>query len=201
MRLLLLLLLSFSSILALAQTQDPPKIIKEQSGNITSYHVEGNLASTQTVGCIPLSQAKNTFTPADLYRGVVECLAKDNYEFAVKLFALAGIYAQFDAERVTDKSARTAKAVLIMGTFSNLSQDKKTKFSESFYHIVKTPELLGKLCGEVQHIGMPNYYPRYMILHGMKAFRGNPYEGALVKDFDSSGAWKELQSRYLHCPS
>lgn len=197
----LLLLLSFFSTLALAQTQESPKIIKEQNGKITNYRVDGSLASTQTVGCIPLVQAKNTFTPPDLYKGVVECLGKDDYESSAKLFALAGIFARFDAERITDKSAGQAKTVLIMNTFSNLSADKKTRFNEALNHIAKTPELLGKLCEEVKQIGMPNYYPSYMILHGIKAFTGNPNEGALVKDLDSSAAWKNLQSGYLHCPS
>jgi hypothetical protein len=48
---------------------------------------------------------------------------------------------------------------------------------------------------------MPDYYPRYMVLHGIRAFSGNPHEGALVKDFDAPGVWKNLQSAYFHCPA
>ncbi len=172
---LLLFLLSIFSTLALAQIYQPPKIIKEQNGKITNYRAEGSLASTQTVSCIPLAQAKNTFTPPDLYKGVMECLSKDNYEYSAKLFALAGIYARFDAERIADKSAGQAKTVLIMNTFSNITEEKKKKFTESFNLITKTPELLRKLCDEVKQVGIPNYYPSYMILHGMKAFTGNPH--------------------------
>lgn len=197
----LLFLFSFFTTLALAQIAEPPKIIKEQNGKITNYRAEGSLASTQAVGCIPLAQARNSFTPPDLYKGVVECLAEDNYEFSARLFALAGIYARFDAERITDKSAGQAKTVLIMNTFSKVPEDKKAKLNASLTHITQDPEILGKLCGEVREIGMPSYYPSYMILHGIKAFNGNPHEGALIKDFDSSGVWKNLQSGYLHCPS
>ncbi|MGA3281395.1 MAG: hypothetical protein ABSD50_10480 [Smithella sp.] len=182
-----------------AQTLEPPKIIKEQSGNITNYRVEGSLASTQTIGCIPLSEVKNTFTPADLYKGVSECIAKDNYDLGAGLFALAGIYASFDAERITDKTAGQAKTVLIMNVFSSVSQDKKTKFSEEIDRISKDPDILGMLCSQVQKIGMPNYYPSYMILHGIKAFTGNPHDGALAKDFDAQKVWMSLQTNYLHC--
>jgi hypothetical protein len=47
---------------------------------------------------------------------------------------------------------------------------------------------------------MPNYYS-YMVLHGIKAFTGNPHEGALLKDFDAPKVWTNLQAAYLHCPA
>ncbi len=197
---LLVSLLMFSS-LVVAQTQEPPRIIKEQNGKITNYRAEGSLASTQAINCIPLAQAKRKFTPPDLYRSVADCLAKDEYESAAKLFALAGIYARFDAERVTDKTAGQARTVLIMNTLSNVPEEKKNKLNASLSRITKTPELLSALCEEVAQVGMPDYYPKYMILHGIKAFTGNPHDGALVANFDATGTWKGLQSTYLHCPS
>lgn len=196
----LLFLLLFIPTFALAQTLPPPKILKEQSGNVTNYYAEGNLASIQAVGCIPLKEAKNTFTPPDLYKGFEECLAKDNYDLAVGLFALAGIYSSFDAERITDETAGQGGTVLIMNTFATVGEEKKSKFSGTLNRVATNPEALGKLCGEVQKIGAPNYYPSYMILHGVKAFMGNPHEGALVQGFDAPGVWKKLQSEYLHCP-
>jgi len=186
---------------AFAQTPEPPKIIKEQNGNLINYQAAGNLASTQTIGCISLSEVKNTFTPADLYKGVGECIAKDNYDLATELFFLAGTYANFDAERITDKTAGQAKTVLIMNVFSSVPQDKKTKFSEVVDRLMKNPDTLGVLCSKVQKIGMPDYYPGYMILHGIKAFTGNPHDGALVKDFDAQKVWAALQTKYLHCPA
>jgi len=47
---------------------------------------------------------------------------------------------------------------------------------------------------------MPDYYPSYMILHGIKAFEGNPHDGALLKDFDSQKVWTNLLTKFLHCP-
>lgn len=197
----LFFLLTFFSTLALAETLEPPKIIKETNGKFTNLRAEGSLESTRTIGCIPLAQAKNTFTPPDLYKGLGECLSQDNYEFSAGLSALAGIYAMFDAARITDKTAGQAKSGLIMNTFSTVPLEKKQKYVEAINRVAKNPEQLGKLCGEIKEIGMPNYYPSYMILHGIKAFTGNPHEGALIKDFDSSSVWKKLQSDFLHCPS
>jgi hypothetical protein len=178
-----------------------PAIAKEQRGNVTNLRAEGSLASTQAIGCIPIAQAKNTFTPADLYKGVSECIAQEKYDFAAGLFLLAGMYVRFDAERLTDKTAGQAGSVLIMNTFSTLPQEKKTKFGAAVERIAKNPELLRTECGDVQKLGMPNYYPSYMILHGIKAFTGNPHEGALVKGFDAPGVWKTLQTTALHCPN
>lgn len=181
--------------------QESPKVVREENGKITNYRVEGSLASTQTVNCIPLAEAKNTFTPPDLYKAVLDCLTKDNYETAAELFALAGIYARFDAERVADKTAGQAKTVLIMNTFANASEEKKAKLNAALGRIANARDVLGRVCRQVELIGMPDYYPRYMILHGIKAFTGNSSDGAIVKDFNSSAAWKNLQSAYLHCPS
>jgi len=200
MRHLLHLLLIFSTS-AFADQLDPPKIIKEQNGRMTNLRAEGSLASTQTIGCIHIEDAKNTYTPADIYKGSGECISQEKYDLAVDLNALAGVYARFDAERITDKTAGQANSALIMKTFSTLPQDKKSKFAEIMKRTANNPESLNKLCVSIRKIGMPNYYPNYMILHGIKAFTGNPHEGALVENFDSSAAWKKTLSGYLHCHS
>jgi len=198
MRSLLFPLLFFSAI-TLAQTLERPKIITEKSGNVTKHWVEGSLASTQVVGCIPLAEARSTFTPPDLYKGVEKCVAQDNYGLAVGLFALAGAYASFDEDRVIDKTVEGARAELIMNTFSAILQDKKIKFNKAFNRLIEDPERIEKLCKQVQKIGPPNYYPSYMVLYGSKAFLGNPHEDALVKNFDASVGWRNIQLEYLHC--
>ncbi|MCX7166986.1 MAG: hypothetical protein NTV11_12030 [Rhodocyclales bacterium] len=117
------------------------------------------------------------------------------------MFALAGIYGSFDAARVSDRSAGQAKAVLVMNTFATMSPDRKTRFSEALNGVAKNPKALGRLCAEVRKIGMPNYYPGYMILHGIKAFTGKLHDGALLEEFDSQKVWMNLQATYLHCPA
>jgi hypothetical protein len=123
----LVLLLWLIATHGVAQTLDPPKLVTEQNGRITNIRAGGSLASTQTVGCIPITEAKNTLTPADLYKGVIECIHQDKYDLAAGLFALAGVYGRFDAERVADKTAGQAKTVLIMNTLANEPQDRKIK--------------------------------------------------------------------------
>lgn len=198
----LLFLLPLVSTGVLAQTLDPPKIITQQSSHVTKHWAEGSLEATQTVGCIPLVEARNTFTPPDLYQGVEACVAQDNYDLAVRLFVLAGIYSWFDADRITDKTAAQARTILIANTFATMPQGKKAKFSKALDRLTKTPDpaLVEKLCDDVEKVGAPTYYPSYMILHGIRTFTGNPHEEALIKDFDVSRAWKNLQSEYLHCP-
>lgn len=180
---------------------DPPKIITEQRGNITNIRAEGSLAPAQVLGCIPLIQVKNTFTPPDLYKGVAECISQEKYDFAAELFAIAGVYSRFDAARVADKTARQARSVLIMNTFANISEVQKKNFTDAFTSLSNTSEKLSKVCMNVREIGAPFYYPSYMILHGMRAFMGNPHEGALLKDFEASKEWSSLQESYLHCVS
>ena len=86
-------------------------------------------------------------------------------------------------------------------TLINLPDDKKARRGEAQKPIAGSPELLGRLCSEVLKIGMPSYYPAYMILHGMRAIAGNPNEGALIKDFVATGTWKKIQAAYLSCPT
>ena len=169
---------------------------KDPGGDIM---IHGNCV---TIGCIPLAEAKNTFTPPDLYKGVEACVAQDNYNLAVRLFVLAGMYSWFDADRITDESAAQARTILITNTFAAMPEGKKAKFSEALDPLTKNPDpaLVEKLCDEVEKVGAPNYYPSYMILHGIKAFTGNPHKEALIKDFGAATAWKSLQSEYLHCP-
>jgi hypothetical protein len=112
---------------------------------------------------------------------------------------LAFIYGIFDAERVADKTAGQAILALNMDTFSSVPQDIKIKVDEAIKHIAQDNELLKKLCSETNKIGPPDYYPSYMILHGVRAFTGNPHDGALIKKFDALGTWKKIQSNNLKC--
>lgn len=171
---------------------EAPKIAIEQNGKFTNITTEGNLASHHAVECIPLSKSKSIYTPADIYKAVGKCLAQEQYDLAVKLVMLADAYGFFDAARVTDTTAHQAILALKMNTYGGVAQEKKTKFSEVIKQFMSVPGNRGALCEEIHSLGMPNYYPSYMILHGVKAFNGNPHDGALAKDFDPSGTWKNI---------
>ncbi|MEO5349956.1 MAG: hypothetical protein H7836_09940 [Magnetococcus sp. YQC-3] len=183
------------------RAQEPPKISTTQEGVVHRHEVEGHLASTRSLGCIALSEAKSSFTPPDLYGAVRACIDRDDYDASVALFALAGIYSRFDVERVADKTAEQGIPVLIMNAFSHLSPDKKERFNAALQRVTGTPALRDTLCGTIRSIGMPDYYPNYLILHGIKAFMGTPPPADLVVDFDRQQVWESLQSTYLNCLS
>lgn len=177
----------------------PPKITAEVNGNVTNIRAQGSLASTVNMGCVDITSIKNTNTPPDLYKGVAACLAQDNYNWAAKLFAVAGLFAKFDAERITDETARQATTVLVMTTLSPIAKEKREKLVETQNAMFKSPQELSKLCLEVQQIGTPNYYPTYMIYHGIKAFMGNPHLGAMKENLDLNKVWNDSMKSYLKC--
>lgn len=197
----LIVLSAIFSTLAVAGQPASPNANQAQKADITHLYTQGNLASTHPLACVPLAQVKNVDTPADIFKGVRQCVEQGKYDDAVDLFAIAGAYSKFDAERVTDKTAGQAKSALITETFANVPEDNTSQFSEVQQFRMTNPETLKTICSSVKQIGQPNYYPEYMILHGMKAFTGNPYENALEKDFDAQKAWGKVLSEYLSCPA
>ncbi len=192
-------LLPFFFVVCSIQAQEPPKISTTREGVVNRHEVEGNLASTRPLGCITISEVKNSFTPPDLYGGVRACIDLDDYDVSVGLFALAGMYGSFDSERVADKTVAQGMTVLIMKTFSNLSADKKERFNTALNRMAETPSLLDALCVGIKNVGMPDYYPDYLIRHGLRAFTGNPHEGELISDFNGPKIWSDLLSTYLKC--
>jgi len=200
MRLLVFALVLFCSGIAYSQDTNQPKLTIEKNGSFTNVNVSGSLASKIDIGCIPMDEVTNQLTPPDLYKGVAACIDADEYEYATDLFALAGMYGSFDAERVTDKTAGQARSVLIMRTFTALPEDKKQRFKKTLEGVAKNEAELEATCARISNIGYPDYYPEYMILHGMKAFTGNPHENALVAGFAPEATWKRLMRDYLHCP-
>jgi hypothetical protein len=168
--------------------------------DITATRQAGDLAAVHPMDCMPLAQASNALAPPDIYKGGVDCIAKADYESAAKLFLLADVYAKFDTFRIADKTAGDSPTVLVMNALVDVSEEKKRNLLDAITQINKDPERLRRLCEEVRTIGMPNYYPRYMILHGMRAHSSrDPEKDALLKDFDAVGTWNKLQAIVLRC--
>jgi Protein of unknown function (DUF3617) len=179
--------------------QAPPNVTVTQNGKVTNLTVAGQLAAKNPVGCVPLETLYNTRTPPDLYLGVSACIQKDDYHAAAALFALAGIESRFDAARVLDKSAGQAGTVLIMNTFNGLPQDKRERFGKAVGDLAADPNAMTDTCRTIRKIGYPNYYPEYMVLHGINAFTAKPGDGTLVAGFDAPVTWNFLLTNYLSC--
>lgn len=198
-RTIALLTAALVPVLAAAQSGEPPSVITEQRGKVTNMRIAGSLESTQEVACIELDAARNSYTPPDLYRGVIRCIDQNRLDLAAGLFALAGAYSRFDAERVSDTSARQARTVLLMTTFQDLSESMQERFSAAVNGLLTDADRRAALCGAVGRVGMPDYYPSYMILHGIGAFTGDPHANGLRKDFDAQATWTQMMDKFLRC--
>jgi hypothetical protein len=168
--------------------------------NIRNYEAPGNLESKNDIACIGADKVENKYTPTDLYKAVSKCADSGMYKEGAFLFAVAGVYGRFDTFRVVDKSAHQAVAVARMQALSTLDKGRQTAFQESLNATLGNPEGLATVCKEIVRIGPPNYYPRYMIQHGMGAFLKSDAGDGLAKDFNAKTAWKQSLDTYLHCP-
>lgn len=167
---------------------------------VKNYQAPGNLESKHEVGCVGPGKLSNEYTPADLYRALSKCVESSQYKEGVLLFALAGVYGRFDSLRVEDKTAHQAVAVLTMQALGSQGKKKQAAFQEILKKTLGNREGLAATCKDIVQLGPPNYYPRYMIQHGMGAFSKSGSGDGLVKDFDTKSAWKRSLDTYLHCP-
>lgn len=165
-----------------------------------NYEAPGNLESTYDIGCPDASKLSNKYTPADLYRAVSKCAEQGAHKEGAFLFALAGVYGRYDTFRVADATAHQAVTVLLMQAFARLSKEKKIALKDGIKNALGNAEGRAAMCKDVVRIGPPNYYPRYMIQHGMDAFLKKGPSDGLVKDFDAEAAWQKSLDTYLHCP-
>jgi Protein of unknown function (DUF3617) len=178
---------------------EPPRVAVAQNGKVTNLTVPGQLAAKNPVGCVPLNQIDNSRTPPDLYLGVSDCIQKDDYHAAAALFALAGIESRFDAARVLDRSAGQAGQVLIMNTFNGMPQDRRDKFGKTVGELAADPRAMAATCSAISKIGHPNYYPEYMVLHGISAFTAKSGDATMEPNFDAQTTWHSLLTTYLNC--
>lgn len=174
--------------------------VAESSPQIVNYEVQGNLQSTRKIGCIAGEELSDRDTPADLYPALVKCLHQDQYQRAVIIYALAGVYTKFDTLRVVDKTAHDVHAVFIHQLGNAVTQEKLKNLADRVKATAGDAGKLFALCVQIRKIGPPDYYPRYMIQHGMQAFTGLKTPNGLVSEFDAKKAWAKSLASYMHCP-
>lgn len=150
------------------------------------------------LGCIPLSEAKNQYTPPELSKASVACIDSAKYIEGLELNMLAGVYGRFDAFRVEDKGAHKAAQTVLVKDFAALPDWKKKefrKYSNTFKN-TRSPEFKD-LCERIKAIGAPDYSPDYMLRQSKPDAKG---ERKLVANFDAAKAWDTALDEYLHCP-
>lgn len=170
-----------------------------QAQKINSLETEGNLESPNPCNCVEISEITNEHNPADILHGMEKCIEQKDFRKAARLFAIAGVYGRYDSYRVKDKSAHQALIVLQQSVLMNISEeDKNNIIAELTQTIEKDSKEIKEVCQEIQKIGIPKYYPKYMIQHGIQAFT-NTEEDGINKDFNSEESWKLALESYLHC--
>ena len=166
---------------------------------VVSIEASGNLESPNPCGCIELAEVTNENNPADIMAGMEKCIDLKQYKKAARLFAIAGVYGKYDTYRVKDNSAHQALSVLNLNIFEKLDESTQKQLMKIFKHEFKTgSKELNNICQLIQKVGIPKYYPRYMIQHGIQSFMESEGKG-LVEEFDSSVSWDLAMKEYLHC--
>lgn len=160
---------------------------------------DGNLESPNPLACVALSEVTSLHNPVDILHGVKKCIEAAEYEKAVKLFALSGVFGRYDTYRVKDKTAHQALQIAQQMILENISEQQKEYFIENFKsQFGQGSDNLQKNCQSIQTIGVPKYFPRYMIQHGINAFTDKNDTG-INENFDSEQSWKSALESYLHC--
>jgi hypothetical protein len=167
---------------------------------VKNQGAKGNVQSLNDIGCTDVAHLRNIYTPADLYRAIPACVKRNDYDSAVFISALAGVYARYDQMRVADESAHQAETVLRMTYLDNLPPDQQKKLAEVLRARTNSPMKLTAMCDQIRGIGPPHYFPAYMVQHGMGAFAGNTRGDGLVAGFDGARAWNEALTTLLRCP-
>ncbi|MGI9421196.1 MAG: hypothetical protein ACR2RA_25500 [Geminicoccaceae bacterium] len=197
----LVMLLAACSAAVSEQTTKPSAVTVQKRGNITNYETTGNLAVTAPTACVDVNQLSSDHTPADIYTGISDCLAKDDVDRAAKLSALAFVYGYYDRLRVADRSAHQAMTVLQMNHFSGVDDDVAGRMSARVGQISDDGAALEALCDDIRSLGMPSYHPAYMIQHGIQAFSGGQDGSGLVPGFSEQEGWQKVLDQGLHCPA
>jgi hypothetical protein len=149
---------------------------------------EGNLKSDKVVILKEVNDIRNIHNPVDIFPLVRAKIKQKQYDQAAIAYLIAYTYGVYDSYRVEDKTAHQAVMVLGNKAIGDLSKSQLGKFQEALQLLMKDKE---KVLSTLTKLGKPNYYPKYMIQHGMGAFLGNKSKDGLVSDFDPDKAWKD----------
>ncbi|MFC2968823.1 hypothetical protein [Acidimangrovimonas pyrenivorans] len=169
------------------------------SAQITTHETPGNLAPTRNPGCISVAQADKALTPADLTLGAYDCVQKADYDKAAALVILLQLRAAYDTRRVADVSAHDAGQVLFLSLHDALTTRQQTQLKQAFSRFGGTGSSNHQaFCKRMKAVGPPDYYPAYMIQHGLGAFLPQKNK-PLVSNFKPRAAWSEVLTGYMKC--
>jgi len=153
--------------------------------------------------CVQLDSIDNSHTPIELYSSLNDCMQNNRDADAVSLFILAGMDSSFDSVRVSDKTAGQARVILIMALFGGMAADVHARFETEMKALMDHPSRHAILCEQVKKVGPPQYFPAYMVNHGLgvmqSALANQAPPTPLEPKFDAAATWRNLITNYLNC--
>jgi hypothetical protein len=165
---------------------------------VTNYDVAGAAKVNRNIRCIAPDKLTNKLTPAELYPVHEKCITVDDYKEATLIYALAGVYVEFDKLRVADETAHDAGELVRSQSNFIPTPEQAVAAMKAISEASNDPQAVRATCAQIKKIGPPNYFPDYMFAYGLEALNGKPKR--LVTPFDAAAAWKSSLDSYLHCP-
>jgi len=167
---------------------------------VINVETKGNLKSENPLACVDITtQDISKHTPADILIGSKKCIDKKDYSNAARLYKSAAFYGRFDIARVKDKTAHQGMRVLYLKFSQSLSKEQLLllqplllKQSNTTNKVVIADDKT--IC---KHLIKPNYYPNYLIMHGIQAINGA--KSGLIKSFKPAIAWTNIRVKYMKC--
>lgn len=152
--------------------------------------------------CLSLKELDSDYSLVEIYASMSHCLYEGDYNTASEMYFLAGVFQDFDYERVADNTGHQTAYILsqysinvLYDVFTPLevAQREHTAFWKTFRSIVDNPN---DICKEFKRIGYPTYHPSYMINHGLGSGRKEHDGTGIVLNFDPDEHWNEIISKY-----
>ena len=173
-------------------------LVASCAGNngVTNLQSQGNLEAPRPSECVSIGQLNSNQNPADIFVGMKKCLDNENYQIAAEMYFAAMTYGIYDTKRVRDTSAHQGLIVLRMNALSELSELQLPLVQLEIDSVLASN---AQVCKALSVRGLPTYYPRYMIQHGIGAFTGKQKNRGLVENFNSQSAWAEAIEKSVKC--
>jgi ankyrin repeat protein len=153
--------------------------------------------------CVQFDTIDNRHSPIELYSSLNDCMQSGRNADAAGLFVLAGMDSSFDSVRVADKTAGQVRVILITALFEGMADDVHARFDTAMKALTDSPSRHAVLCEEIRRVGPPQYFPAYMVNHGLgvmqSALANQAPHTPLDPKFDAAATWRSLITNYLNC--
>ena len=169
--------------------------------NAAQANPPASASQGQQVECLDKTRLTNKMSPMELWASIASCVSSERYDDGVFIYALAGAYGAFDHQRVADASAHQVSQLLPMLAFASMPDKKVTAFEARKSQLLEDESRRAVYCKDIARLGPPDYYPTYMVQHGLGVVNGADASRALVVPFDAKAAWAKAVAQYLECPT